>query len=66
MKIYARVSDGIVVEVIQPMFDTEGQYIPIELRFHPDFVALLIDVTDLNPTPGPWWTYDGSVFTAPV
>lgn len=55
-----------VVEVIDPEYRDDGSYIPIGERYHPDFVKLLIDVTDVEPMPQEWWTYDGTKFLPPV
>lgn len=58
MKKYARVVEGVVVEIILPAaYDMDspegvepgwhkGDDIPIDRRFHPDFLATLIDVSD--------------------
>lgn len=48
-----------VAEVITTDLDIHALY-------HPDFVAALIDVTDHDPMPGEWWTYDGETFAPPV
>ncbi|WP_286898902.1 hypothetical protein [Achromobacter sp. UBA2119] len=63
--IYARIENGMVVEIIQPMFFDDGSEIPIELRFTPQFVATLINVSDENPMPDVWWRFDGERFLAP-
>ncbi|WP_011298564.1 hypothetical protein [Cupriavidus necator] len=67
---YARLTEisgkKVVVEIIGPVYTDGGDYIPIEKRYHPDFVKLLIDVTDVAPMPGEWWTYDGSAFAPPA
>lgn len=41
--IYARIEGGKVFEVIPPITDSEGAVIPIQNRFHPDFVAMLVE-----------------------
>ncbi len=66
MKTYARVEDGIVQEVIEPLADLDGNEYPIEKRFVPEWVAQMIDVTNVNPRPDQMWTYDGSNFFAPI
>ncbi|MDI2595036.1 tail fiber assembly protein [Pseudomonas sp. 681] len=68
MKIYARIEGGVVVEIIQPWAGADGVQvdIPIEDRFTPEFVATLVDITDLNPMPLEQWLYDGSTFEAPT
>lgn len=63
MKTYVRVESGLVEEIIGPVVDDAGVEILIERRFHPDFVARLIDITDVAPKPEIGWAYDGVVFT---
>ena len=62
MNIYARVEDGVVMEIIPPREDG----LEIEKRFHPDFVATLVDITDVSPAPDQRWTYDGETFSPPA
>ncbi|GJH14957.1 hypothetical protein CBA19CS22_00465 [Caballeronia novacaledonica] len=62
MKTYARIEEGVVAEIIKPMVDAEGNEIPIEARFHPDFVAALVDITDISPQPKEQDRYDGAAF----
>lgn len=66
MKTYVRVESGFVEEIIEPVWDDAGVGIPIERRFHPDFVARLIYVTDLTPRPEIGWAYDGESFSPPA
>lgn len=65
MTSYARVQDGVVVELIQSVTDDEGQEIPVEARFHPDFVATLVAL-GAKDKPNEGWTYDGKKFSAPM
>ena len=78
MKTYARVQRGLVVEIIAPMaYDAEapdwndgdlsriGQDIPIELRYTPDLVAMMFDISEISPPPQFGWTFDGTTFAAP-
>ena len=73
MSIYARIQNGIVAEIIEPMFydegESEGQEVPIANRFHPEIVATLVDVTSVTPQPACWWTATETngawMFTAP-
>lgn len=65
MATYARIDNGVVVEIISPRLYDDGTEIPIELRFTPQFVATLIDVTNEDPMPGVWWDFDGEKFHAP-
>jgi len=55
-RIYAYVVNGLIHEIIQPFFDNEGIYVPIEERFMAEFVAMMHEVTDLNPMPLAGWT----------
>lgn len=74
MKTYARIDNPnpedpaqeIVVEIIRPMVDVDGNEIPIGDRFHPDFVKTLVDVTSTEPTPQVGWIYAGGVFAPPA
>ncbi|ELS7817221.1 TPA: tail fiber assembly protein [Enterobacter bugandensis] len=54
---YARIDDGIVVE----LFETDGD---ISQMFHPDLVW--VDITSIKPQPDNNWTYDGKKFSPPV
>jgi len=65
MKTYARIDNGIVVEVIPPMTYDDGTEIPIELRFVPEIVDTLVDITGIDPMPDQRWTYDGELFSPP-
>lgn len=81
MKTYARVQDGIVVEVIDPMaYDSDspvgiepgwksGDEIPIASRYHPFLldgtISYMVDITNVSPRPECWWTYDGKLFSPP-
>lgn len=65
MKTYARIQDGKVVEIIAPMA-IDGNEVPIEERFHPDFVATLVDVTGIDPTPNEGDNYVGGKFSTPA
>jgi hypothetical protein len=68
MHTYARIDNGIVMEVIQPMtYDIDspegceytfkaGDEIPIERRFTPEFVSTLSDITGISPQPEYGWT----------
>ncbi|MEB2504652.1 hypothetical protein SB394_12080 [Burkholderia sp. BCCIQ04A] len=65
MKTYARVDNGVVMEIIEPLLDDAGNEVPIEDRFTPEIVSEMIDVTGLSPMPECWWTYSDGVFSAP-
>lgn len=69
MHAYAQIQGGVVMEIIQPLTALDGTEIPIGQRFTPEFVATLVDVTNISPMPACWWTAteaNGSwEFTAP-
>jgi len=54
-----------VAEIILPVVDENDQEIPIELRFHPDIVATLVDVTSVAGIEQ-GWTYSNGTFSAPA
>jgi len=60
--IYARIENGLAVEIVEPMLDDDGNEVPIEDRFHPEIVATLIDITGVQPSPRQGWTFDGTNF----
>ena len=80
MKTYARIESGVYVETISPaVYDAEspqweegqpsriGEEIPIELRFAPEMVLTMVDITDIVPMPQINWIYSGGVFSpAPI
>lgn len=66
MRTYALIEDGKVSEIIPPYVNPDGVDIPIEERYTPNMVAQMVDITDLDPRPQQRWTYDGTVFAAPV
>ncbi|MDR3370728.1 hypothetical protein [Rhodoferax sp.] len=66
MKTYALIKNNLVVEIIPPVADDQGQYVPIDERFTPAFVASMVDVTSFPVEPGVGWSYDGEQFSAPV
>jgi hypothetical protein len=51
MRTYANIENGYIIEIIAPRVDDDGAEIPIDQRYHPDFVAKLIDITDVTPQP---------------
>jgi hypothetical protein len=55
MKTYARIEDGIVVEIIPPATWPDGSEIPIEQRFTAQFVATLVDISEYDPQPQWSW-----------
>jgi hypothetical protein len=66
MSSHVLISDGRVVEIIEPLHDAEGKEFPIEERFPPDFVAKLVDVSSVSPTVEVGWLFDDGMFTKPV
>lgn len=66
MKIYAFIQRGEVAEIIQPATWPDETEIDIKDRFTPEFVAQMVDITDLDPMPGLHWTYENGVFKEPV
>ncbi|MGE6916657.1 hypothetical protein [Achromobacter kerstersii] len=48
---YVRIVDGVTVEIIEPRFDDSGKEIAIDQRYHPDFVALLVEEADIAVPP---------------
>lgn len=66
MKTYALVEDGVVQQIVYPYVNPDGFEVPIEERFTPNIVAMMVDITGLDPQPQQGWTYDGAVFAAPV
>lgn len=52
-KIYAYMQDGRIYQIVPASFDDEGNYIPLEERFTPEFVADCVDITDVSPQPQP-------------
>lgn len=61
-KTYAYIQDGVVWEVIPPMFwdagPNFGEYIPLDQRYPPQFCANCVDITDTDPQPQQNWLYD--------
>lgn len=66
MRAYARIDSGIVVEIVDLEPNEAGEVVPIERKFTAEFVATLIEITDLDPKPGERWTYNGEAFAEPV
>ena len=66
MKTYAFVQRGQVFEIINPVTDSDGKEIDIKDRYAPDFVAVMYDITDMDPVPKLGWTYKNGVFAEPV
>ncbi len=60
MKTYARIVDGIVAEIVKNS-PSDG---PINQRFHPAFMAAMIEVVSGVPVL-PGWLWDGTSFAPP-
>lgn len=68
MATYARIFEGMVVEIIEAAFYSTdspksvepswkaGDEIPIDLRFTAEFVSTLVDITADSPAPGYGWS----------
>ncbi|QLG96686.1 DUF4376 domain-containing protein (plasmid) [Pseudomonas yamanorum] len=65
MKTYARIQEGVVVEFVAPFADADGNEVPISLRFTPDYVTAMVDVSAIDPRPELGWTYKRSKFAPP-
>lgn len=76
MRTYAHIDQGRVAEIIGPLSYAEdvidengevihkaGDDIPIGDRYTPEFVATLVDITDLDPMPTAGMIYDGTNFS---
>lgn len=63
MTIYVRVEDDCIVEIFRPLESESGKLVPIENRFHPDFVRGLAIVADESVECG--WVRQGDEFVAP-
>ena len=66
MKIYARVDNSMVVEIIPPYVNESSEEVPIEQRYTAEFVLTLVDITEVSSMPLEGWTYDGLAFAAPI
>lgn len=64
MATYVRIEDVFGATVVVEVFN--GTKTDIKKRYHPDFVATLIDVSGVSPSPDQWWTYDGTTFQPPA
>lgn len=60
---YARVVEGRVCEIIPPVYDEEGVFIPVELRYTSEFVETLVQIDD--PTVVEGYSYEDGVFNPP-
>lgn len=65
MKIYARIANGVVAEIIPALIDEDGTEYPIDTRFAPSIAATIVDAS-AAPDIAQGWTYSGGTFSAPV
>lgn len=68
MATYARVLDGIVIEVILPAYYESGLEISIHDRYTPEFISELAEVNESGPLPDQGWSaieIDGAWSFAP-
>lgn len=65
MTSYARIVSGLVLEIIPPVFDAEGEEVPIAARFTPDIAAEMVAIPQGTAVLA-GYTYDGALFTPPV
>lgn len=63
MRTYVRTKEVDGVDTVVEVISTEGD---IHDLYHPDFVASLVEVTELSPQPAVWWTYTGGEFFSPA
>lgn len=49
MKTYARIVDGRVAEIIPEIITVDGVDVPLAERYHPDFIAVLVEYDPANP-----------------
>lgn len=77
MRTYAYVMFGVVAQIIPPEFYpqdspegsiyeySEGEYIPLDRRYTPEFRATCVDITDMDPQPQAGWvaTPDGDTWS---
>jgi hypothetical protein len=61
---YARIVGNVVVEVIPTMLDEAGETIEISQRYHPDFVATLVEIPK-NTTVMEGDSYEDGIFSPP-
>lgn len=63
MNTYARIQDGRVAEIIEPLLDENGNEFPISDRFTAEIVATLVDISSIAPGPVEGMVYYGSAFS---
>ena len=63
MAIYAYIYDGLVWEIIEPMFDADGTEIPLSQRYTQAFASACVDITHVDTQPVPGWLYVKGKFT---
>lgn len=63
MRTYARIEDCRVVEIVRPFVSEEGVEYAIEDSFTPQFVATLVEITNMDPAPVEGMNYINGVFS---
>lgn len=63
MRVFARVDTPYGYEMVVEIIEADRD---IRALYHSAFVATLIEVTDRDPMPAQWWTYDGESFHPPA
>lgn len=64
-KIYARVVDGVVFELIQALQDEKGNEIPLHKVFTEDFVKQCVEVPR-GELPKQGWEFKNAIFSEPL
>lgn len=59
---FARIVDGRVAEVLPAVAEFDGVAVPLTDRYHPDFVAALVECPDEVQ---PDWMFDGVAWQPP-
>ena len=63
MRHYAHLVDGVVAELLPETVDVAGRALPLDERFHPDFVSGLIEAP---PEVQPGWRREGGAWLQPA
>lgn len=66
MRKYARVVEGVVFEIFTPPMKEDGTQWPMEESVTADLALGMVEITDLDPRPDQYWTFDGSTFAPPA
>ena len=52
---WVKVLDGVVIEIFDTVRDENGDIVPFNTRFTPQFIEELFDVTNISPSPKEGW-----------